>query len=140
MINLTKVKKSSIHGFGVFAIRDIEKDAIVEECVVLDEYIDPSADVLESYKFVGKRTTKTDIDFYIIPTGNALLYNSSREQNVKVLRASNVIGDMEYDHKNRIFRLVATRDIKEGEELFLSYTTPRMKLDQAIDFWESEIA
>ena len=142
MINLTEVKKSDIDGFGVFATEDIRKDAIIEECPVIREYLDPEAKVLLSYKFVGRRTTKTKIEFYIVPTGNALLYNSSEDRNVKVHRTS-VIGDIEYDYKNRILRLIATRDIKKGEELFLDYKTSEQKaqdkLDEAIEFWESKI-
>lgn len=96
------VKKSSLHGYGVFAGKSFKEGEIVEECYIL---ITRGGDrKLEDYYFdvSGK---------YGIFTGFGVIYNHAAEPNV----------DYYINSKRRLATFKANRSIKKGEELTVSY-------------------
>ena len=68
------VKKSPIHGYGVFAGQDFEKDDIIEECYTI---FSKNPDIcLKNYCFgFGKS------DLSALPTGFGVIYNHSSKPN-----------------------------------------------------------
>ncbi|MDR3477232.1 MAG: SET domain-containing protein-lysine N-methyltransferase [Gammaproteobacteria bacterium] len=100
--NKIVVKKSTMHGYGVFALETIKKGKIIEECYVL---ISKGGDkTLEDYYFDAKGK-------YALFTGFGSIYNHSVEPNA----------DYTINIKNRIATIKADRTIQKGEEIFVSY-------------------
>jgi SET domain-containing protein len=96
------VKKSPIHGYGVFAQKNIKKGELVEDCCCL--VFDGKGEVLIDYAFaIGRKA--------MVLTGFGCLYNHADDYNV----------GHELDEKNLIVRFKARRAIKKGEELFIDY-------------------
>lgn len=100
--NKIYVKKSSMHGFGVFAAKTIRKGEIIEEC----------------YAIISRGGDKTLMDFYFdakgkyaLLTGFGSIYNHSDEPNA----------DYTINRKRRIATIKADRTIRKGEEIFVSY-------------------
>lgn len=96
------VKKSPIHGYGVFAAADIKAGELIEECYAL---LAPADDRLfQEYYFRGK-------DNSVLPLGYGCLYNHSADPNIA------------YEYQPTIQAVVfkARRDIHRGEELFSYY-------------------
>jgi len=96
------VKKSNLHGYGVFALKDLRKGTLIEECYII----------------VCRGTDKNLDDFYfdargknVILTGFGLLYNHSDEPNA----------DYTIRLTNRLATIKADRKIYAGEEIFISY-------------------
>lgn len=96
-----EIRKSNIHGWGVFAKDDIENNELLEECHGL---------------FFFDCNLKEGVDFsfptengLMIPYGYGAIYNSSK--------FSNVIAKF----KNKILNFYSTRDIHKNEELFINY-------------------
>jgi SET domain-containing protein len=116
IINTSKleVKESTIPeaNLGVFATVDIKKDEIVEIAPFLRI---PKAswqnNILKDYVF-----TETD-KIYLLVLGYGAMYNHSFTPNLIY----------EY-HENDYYKYVANRNIKSGEELFISYGN---------DYWNS---
>ncbi len=119
LICRVEVRKSPIHQYGVFAKEDIKADEIIEECVVPTqcieakyEYMDgqvyiSNMDTLSQYRFTGP----VDGSYWIIPTGNAMVYNHSIEAN-----------SINYhDTENRLLVFKAIKDIKKDEEVVWNY-------------------
>ena len=107
------VKESPIHGLGVFAISDIPKDTLIEEChyIVLKNRFRQLDKVLQKYVFsYPKRKSQSAIGF-----GFASIYNHSEEPNI----------EFEYDNDKLIF--TSLRDIKKGEELCHCYSSSFVK-------------
>lgn len=100
-----QVRKSSIHGYGVFAQEDIPSGAIIEECHHL--YLESSGD--EESVFI-------DYQFTLFKGGSLLLgygsiYNHSSQPNATY----------SFDPIHSLFRFTALRRIKRGEEICTSY-------------------
>ena len=96
------VKKSSIHGYGVFAGENIKSDEIIEEChtIILSvQYAD-----IENYTFDGDGKSA-------IVLGYGSIYNHSKERNAVY----------EYDKEKSVMVFRASKPIKKGEEIFISY-------------------
>jgi SET domain-containing protein len=100
--NKISVKKSLIHGYGVFAEKAIKKGQIVEECHAVITRVED--DILGDYFFNIRGRNA-------VLTGFGWIYNHSEEPNV----------DYEFNFKHRIMVFKAERDIKKGEELYVSY-------------------
>jgi SET domain-containing protein len=96
------VRKSSIHGYGVFAEKSVKKGEIVEECYALLTRVED--DILGDYYFYirGKNG---------LLLGYGSIYNHSEDPNV----------EYNYIPKHQIMVFKANRPIKKGEELFVSY-------------------
>jgi SET domain-containing protein len=100
--NKLLVKKSPVHGYGVFAQKDIKRGELVEQCCCL--VFDSKEECLIDYAFAfGRKST--------VLTGFGCLYNHSDDHNL----------NHELDMQNRIMTFKARRAIKKGEELFVNY-------------------
>ncbi len=96
------IKKSNIHGKGVFADRQYKKDEILT-CDILEV---PKGNVIKDYifPFIGDRVC--------LHIGFANFINSSKEPNVIHLKI---------DVENMLSYFKILRDIKKGEELTMNY-------------------
>ncbi len=100
--NKLLVKKSHIHGYGVFANKKLRKGEKIEECYII---ISRGGDrVLEDYYFDAKGK-------YAIFTGYGSIYNHSEDANA----------DYRINTKKQIATIIAARTIQKGEEIFVSY-------------------
>lgn len=98
------VKPSIIHGYGVFATKDIPKNTIIEECYCLfSDEGDPS---LVNYYFGVEHTKK-----YAIPTGFGFIYNHSLAPNATYY----------IDEAKKIMVITSNKVIQAHEEIFISY-------------------
>jgi uncharacterized protein len=96
------VKKSSTHGYGVFAGKQIRKGEMIEECYII---ISRGGDKkLEDYYFDAKGKNA----FF---TGFGSIYNHSNEPNATY----------SISIKKRIAKFKARRTIRKGEEILISY-------------------
>lgn len=96
------VKKSPMHGYGVFAGKTIKKGEIIEECYII---ITKGRDkALEDYYFDAKGKDA-------LLTGYGIIYNHSDNDNA----------DYKLNIKRRLATFTAIRTIKKGEEIFISY-------------------
>lgn len=101
-VNKLIVKKSPLHGYGVFAGKTFKKGEIIEECYVL--FTSGKDKALEDYYFASGRK-------YAIPTGFGVIYNHSDDENA----------DYVINAKRKLCTIKAMRTIKKGEEIFVSY-------------------
>ncbi len=102
LLNKIVVKKSSRHGFGVFAEKNIKKGERIEQCYfVLSKGGDES---LENFYFAVKRK-------YAVFLGFGSLYNHSDDPNA----------DYTINVNKRIATIKASRNIQKGEEILISY-------------------
>jgi uncharacterized protein len=100
--NKIYVKKSSTHGYGVFAGKNFRKGELIEECYMI---ISKGGDkVLEDYYFDVKGK-------YAIFLGYGCIYNHSDEPNA----------DYVIHAKKHLVTIKADRAIRKDEELFVSY-------------------
>ena len=97
------VKKSSTHGYGVFAGKTFKKGEKIEECYIIVSRRGGDK-VLEDFYFDvnGK---------YGVFTGFGSIYNHSEDANADYL----------INEKNRCATIKAYRPIRKGEEIFVSY-------------------
>ena len=101
-LNKLAVKKSTIHGFGVFAEKDLRKGEKIEECCFVFSAVED--DIVEDYLFeAGKR--------FALLFGYGSLYNHSDDANCEYT----------FDLKRRVATFVAAEPIKKGQEIFVSY-------------------
>mgnify|MGYP003403959984 FL=1 len=102
-----KVQKSTTHGIGVFATKDIKKGDVVEVCPMM---LFPE----KEKKLLDKTTLK---DYYFnyengaaVMLGYGSIYNHSSKANVEVIMKDEAFANY-----------VAYKNIKKGEELFINY-------------------
>ncbi len=96
------VKKSSLHGYGVYADKSFKKGEIIEECYIIASRGGDKR--LEDYYFdVNGR--------YGIFTGFGIIYNHSEEPNA----------DYIINAKRKLVTFKAAKPIRIGEELGISY-------------------
>jgi SET domain-containing protein len=96
------VKKSDIHGFGVFAGKNFRKGDIIEECYFI--LSDCEDDILMDYIFdVNGRSG--------LVLGYGSMYNHSEYPNA----------DYKFNRKRKVATFVASKSIKKGQEIFVSY-------------------
>lgn len=97
-----EVKTSTMHGFGVFAVKNIKKDELIEKCHVI---VTKGGDkVLEDYYFDANGK---DAIFF----GYGCIYNHSDEPNT----------DYTINMKSKLATFKACKQIKKGEEICISY-------------------
>jgi SET domain-containing protein len=100
--NKLVVKKSDIHGYGVFAGKNIRKGEKIEECYFIMS--DCEDDILMDYIFdVGGRSG--------LVLGYGSMYNHSEEPNA----------DYSFDRKRKVATFLASKTIKKGQEILVSY-------------------
>jgi len=101
--NKIVVKKSSLHGYGVYAKKRIRKGELIEECYMIVSRRGGDKR-LEDYYF--------DVDGkYAIFTGFGIIYNHADDPNATYTLNS----------RSMIARFKATRTIQKGEEICVSY-------------------
>ena len=97
------VRKSSMHGYGVFANKNIKKGEKIEECyIILSKKGGDKG--LEDFYFDAKGK-------YAVFLGFGSIYNHSDNPNA----------DYTISLKNRVATIKATKPIPKGKEIFVSY-------------------
>ncbi len=106
LINLNlEVKQSPIHGWGIFATQDIEKNQVILQCTCI---IIPKGEYCPTPLLPYTFTALGDL---FIPMGIASLINSSKEANVV----------FNYNQKEKILDIISLKDINSLEEITLNY-------------------
>jgi SET domain-containing protein len=102
-------KKSELHGNGVFAIIDIQKDEIIESCpiIILNEKDTKEIDKTHLYNYYF---SWEDNDSAIV-LGYGSIYNHSYEPNAKY--------EKDFLNKKIVFKSVSK--INKGEEITVNY-------------------
>lgn len=101
------VKKSKVHGRGIFAKKNINRGTILEKCPILiikNEEIKNNS-IINNYLFSFNDKSKSSL----LALGLISLINHNNDPNVETM-----VDD-------KIMILKAIKNIKKGEELFLSY-------------------
>jgi hypothetical protein len=102
-LNKVYVKKSPMHGYGVFAGKTLKKGEKIEECyIILSKKGGDKG--LEDYYFDAKGK-------YAVFTGYGSIYNHSDDENA----------DYFISVTRRIATIKAARTIQKGEEIVVSY-------------------
>jgi uncharacterized protein len=100
------IKRSGIQGHGVFAEADIEPGEIIEECYSLT--LKDSQDLV-NYTF---KLDKKGLEEYVtMPLGYGAVFNHSTDPNA----------EYEFDRETLYMVFTASKPIKAGEEIFISY-------------------
>lgn len=100
-----QVRKSPIQGYGVFAQQDFATGACIEECRVI-RVIHHKNPGFVNYVFKGDEE-----GISLCPLGYGAIYNHSPEANAEYA----------YVPEHEIMRYSARKNIKAGEEIFISY-------------------
>lgn len=100
--NKLDVKKSRIHGYGVFAGKDIRKGSMIEECCFI--LSDCEDDILMDYIFDVRGRSG-------LLLGYGSLYNHSEQPNA----------EYSFNLKRKVATVKASRSIKKGQEIFICY-------------------
>ena len=110
-----EVKKSLIHGYGVFAKENIKPNEILEECHFMSIIMDPSeiyppilSNLTKYYFYYISKNTSPELAW---PFGNACIYNSSSTPNAY----------FKIDTKRRLFIFYSNKNIFKGEEIYHNY-------------------
>lgn len=98
------LKKSPIHGYGVFADEDIEPNEVIEECCVLSHQLADKE--FENFYFIEQNKAG-----HMLALGFGSLYNHSSCPNA----------DYEFDPSNALLVIVSKKWIKKNEEIYISY-------------------
>lgn len=96
------VKKSSIHGYGVFAGKNLRKGEKIEECYYI--LSDCEDDIIMDFIFDLKGRSA-------LLLGYGSLYNHSEHPNAEYV----------FNRKRKIATFKASESIKQGQEIFVSY-------------------
>lgn len=113
-----EIRKSIIHGWGVFTKQDIKSGELLQECHGL--FI--GADRYKEYQNnpeIACNAFRVANDLCMIPYGFGAIYNSNLNANIATI----------FDTKNMIMCFYAIKDIRSGSELFLNYEAERMALE-----------
>jgi SET domain-containing protein len=109
-------------GRGIFALRDIAKDEIIETAPVIPvakENVVESGEAPDGYLLDWDGNYENEE--YCMPLGYIMMYNHSSKPNVWL--------DQDYDKYTMTVR--ALRDIKAGEELCWDYNIDELWFDEA---------
>jgi hypothetical protein len=96
------VKPSVVHGYGVFATKDIPKNTLIEECYcIITDNVDPC---FENYYFAfGEKNT--------LPLGFGLIYNHAPHPKTT----------FDFNEAKKLMIIRSTQHIRAHEEIFISY-------------------
>ena len=113
-----EVRKSRIHGYGIFANDSIAEGELIEECKLLrlgwrSKYLhDPVlADYMWANKQCGCVECKNHGYINYIALGNGSLYNHSDNPNTT----------QTVNFKNEVMTIISAKEIKADEEIFVHY-------------------
>jgi len=96
------VKPSIVHGYGVFATKDIPIHTVIEECYsIVTELDDPS--LANFYFAYGEK--------YLILTGFGFIYNHSLTPNASY----------RFDENKKLLIITSKKHIHANEEIYISY-------------------
>jgi len=117
--NKIGIKKSPIHGWGVFALEDIEIGDLIEECLYVPIETYNEGDILTHYSFPYPRVVveikdsnkKIDKLIQVVVLGYGSLYNHSLTPNVDYITNTEL----------GLFEFISFKKIKKGEELIIKY-------------------
>jgi hypothetical protein len=117
--NKIGIKKSPIHGWGVFALEDIEIGDMIEECIYVPIETYNEGDIVTHYSFPYPRVfgeikdsnKKIDKLIQVVVLGYGSLYNHSLKPNVDYITNT----------ESGLFEFIVFKKIKKGEELFIKY-------------------
>ena len=102
-----EVRRSQLHGWGVFARQEIASGETLEEVPFVALGMESTA--LETVRYYWPR--EEPWESMAIPAGFAMLYHHSDPSNA----------DWETLDEERLFRFFAIRDIEKGEEILIDY-------------------
>ena len=113
------IKKSPVHGWGVFALEDIEIGDMIEVCVYVPIETYNEGDILTHYSFPYPRVfgeikdsnKKIDKLIQVVVLGYGSLYNHSLTPNVDYITNTEL----------SVFEFISFKKITKGEELFIKY-------------------
>ncbi len=115
-----EVRKSEIHGYGVFATKDIKANEILEECHFVKTY-HRGCKFLNRYKFNWPRLKGLtgeeklmNIEHGSIVLGWGSIYNSALTE-----EKSNA--DWECDENRKLYLFKTIKDIKKESEILIFY-------------------
>jgi SET domain-containing protein len=114
-----EVRKSPIHGYGVFAKEDIKKGELLEECHYCEVggyFEDDNFQKRVFFYFDGELPNGQKREHHCIVFGYAPLYNSATE-----FEDRNVYWKFKKHISYKLFVLSAIKDIKKDEELLQGY-------------------
>ena len=110
-----EIRKSILHGWGVFATSDIPKDTLLEECHGLflskDEF-----KKIKNIPGIGCNSFTISKDEVMIPYGYGAIYNSRKDNTVTI----------KFNKKKETLDFYTKQNIKTNEELFLNYEFARL--------------
>jgi len=108
------IKKSQIHGIGVFTTSNIKLGDFIEECpfLICSNRGNAVSERLGAYLYSSKIIEEgKELNGYVLLLGYGSLYNHSDENNVEYTK----------NIEKGTFTYSATRDIQAGEELTILY-------------------
>jgi hypothetical protein len=122
-----QVRKSSVHGYGVFAIEDIAEGEHIEECRLLrlgwrTKYTgDP---VIKDYVWTNQSCKCKECAMHgphqYLALGNGSIYNHADEHNTDVIM----------NYKNEVMYIKAKKFIPKDSEIFVNYGKNYWKVRQ----------
>lgn len=99
------IKKSPLHGYGVFANQHIKAGEIIEECYALTVTAEEDAPSLSNYLF------STHTSDWRLLLGFGSIYNHARDFSATI----------SYDETRGVTIFHASKSIRRGEEIFIDY-------------------
>lgn len=112
------IAHSKIHGRGVFAVEDIVSGELIERCPLIpmenrSKYHTDGAVWRYCYPkpYCECSECKNHGFLFFMVLGNGMIYNHQDNNNA----------EWSFDYKKLYSDVVATRDIKKGEEIFVNY-------------------
>jgi SET domain-containing protein len=115
-----EVRKSPVHGVGVFAKKRIAKNEVLEECpfIILETEWNKLPKPLWEYIFAWTKDLPDEKSKAALVFGTGALYNSTKKPNA----------DWETDKAKERFIFYAKQKIEKGEEIFIDYGS---------EYWET---
>ena len=113
-----EVRKSKLHGYGVFANEFIKKGEILEECHLIEVGKSSAKEYVFSYPKgdiddILQGTHDFESEKFVLPTGFGTIYNTAKD--AYGANANWVDGD-------NVFIFKAVKDIKKDEEILTNYS------------------
>ena len=128
-----EVRKSLVHGNGIFANEDIPKGMVIEKSPMIEFKYNYDNEVLNNY-FYAYRDDNRNVNSKrtVMPMGFFMIYNHSYEPNIRIIGHSDLSENITVSsvrdkiNNESIIRIgtfiaVTTRNIKKNEELFHNY-------------------
>ena len=132
-----EVRKSLVHGNGIFANENISKGMVIEKSPMIEFKYNYDNEVLNNY-FYAYRDDNENVNMKrtVMPMGFFMIYNHSYEPNIRIIGHSDSSENITVSSaRNKIrsdkniespinigvFIAVTIRDIKKDEEIFHNY-------------------